>query len=303
MNNSRIVARLILLSIWAALFWAVLAIVWGLAVSSQMIVFDGLYSLISVLLSLLSLLAFRVIKRGESKRFPFGRDVLEPLTIIVKAVAIGALCVYALTVAVMDLLAGGREIDAGWAVVYAAAATIGCGAIAIYLKRKQRSTHSGLVRAETAQWLMDTYLSAGVLAGFVIAVILQRMGYETVANYIDPAMVALVCLLFLAMPMRLFAQGLREVLQMAPPSHLEDRVRAAVDRAEAEHGFIDSYLRSTKVGGQLVVEVDFVVGPHTSARTVETLDVVREMISEELSDLGFDLWLTASFTAERRWAE
>lgn len=303
MNNSRIVARLILLSIWAALFWAVLAIVWGLTVSSQMIVFDGLYSLISVLLSLLSLLAFRVIKRGESKRFPFGRDVLEPLTIIVKAVAIGALCVYALTVAVMDLLAGGREIDAGWAVVYAAAATIGCGAIAIYLKRKQRSTHSDLVRAETAQWLMDTYLSAGVLAGFVIAVILQRMGYETVANYIDPAMVALVCLLFLAMPMRLFAQGLREVLQMAPPSHLEDRVRAAVDRAEAEHGFIDSYLRSTKVGGQLVVEVDFVVGPHTSARTVETLDVVREMISEELSDLGFDLWLTASFTAERRWAE
>lgn len=303
MNNSRIVARLILLSVWAALFWAALAIIWGLAVSSQMIVFDGLYSLISVLLSLLSLIAFRVIKRGESKRFPFGRDVFEPLTIIVKAVAIGSLCVYALTVAVMDLLAGGREIDAGWAVAYAAAATVGCGVIAFYLRSKQRDTQSDLLRAETAQWLMDTLLSAGVLVGFIIAVILQRMGYDAVANYIDPAMVAFVCVLFLAMPLRLLTQGFREVLQMAPPNHLEERVRAAVERAERQHGFIDSYLRSTKVGGQLVVEVDFVVGPDTAARTVETLDEVRELLAHELSDLGFDLWLSASFTADRRWAE
>ncbi|MBB3036835.1 cation diffusion facilitator family transporter [Hoyosella altamirensis] len=303
MNNSRTVGRLILLSVWAALFWAVLAIGWGLAVQSQMIVFDGLYSFISVLLSLLSLLAHRIIRKGESKHFPFGRDVLEPLTIIVKAVAIGALCVYALTVAVMDLLSGGREVDAGWAVIYAAAATVGCGLITAYLHRKQRTVRSDLVRAETTQWLMDTVLSAGVLVGFIVAFLLQRQGNDAVAAYVDPAMVAMVCLLFLAMPVRLLIQGFREVLLMPPPAELETRVRECVDSLERRHGFADTFLRSAKVGGQLGIEVDFVVGPDTPARSVEALDGIRQEISDELDDLGYDLWLSASFTAEPRWAE
>ncbi|WP_162452470.1 cation transporter [Phytoactinopolyspora mesophila] len=303
MKNSRTVTRLILLSIWVALFWAAAAIVWGLSVSSQMIVFDGLYSLISVLLSTLSLLAFRVIRKGQSKRFPFGRDALEPLTIIVKAIAIGSLCVYALIVAVMDLLAGGRDIDTGWAVAYAAAATTGCGIVAFYLHRKQRAVRSDLLRAETTQWLMDTVLSAGVLAGFILAVILERLGHEAAANYIDPAMVALVCLLFLVMPARLLGQGLREVLQMAPPADIEGRLRNCIDAIEQRYGFDDSYLRSTKIGGQLVLEVDFVVGEETSARSVESLDTIRQDITDDLGDLGYDLWLSASFTGDRRWAE
>ncbi|MDV6014606.1 cation transporter [Haloechinothrix sp. LS1_15] len=295
--------RLILLSVWAALFWALLAIGWGLAVGSQMIVFDGLYSLISVLLSLLSLLAYRIIRKGQSKRFPFGRDVLEPLTIVVKAVAIGSLCVYALTVAVMELLTGGREVAAGWAVAYAAAATVGCGLVSGYLYRKQRTLRSDLVRAETTQWLLDTVLSAGVLVGFIVAVVLERTGHDAVAAYIDPAMVTLVCLLFLAMPVRLLLQGFREILTMAPPADLEQRVRDCVDGVERRHGFTGSYLRSTKVGGQLVVEVDFIVGGETRARNVESLDVIRQEITDDLADLGYELWLSASFTTDPRWAE
>ncbi|MBA0125751.1 cation transporter [Haloechinothrix sp. YIM 98757] len=295
--------RLILLSVWAALFWAVLAIGWGLAVRSQMIVFDGLYSLISVLLSLLSLLSFRIIRKGQSKRFPFGRDALEPLTIIVKAIAIGTLCVYALSVAVMELLTGGREVNTGWAVAYAAAATVGCGVVAAYLGREQRAVRSDLVRAETTQWLMDTVLSAGVLAGFIAAAVLERTGYERFAAYVDPTMVALVCLLFLAMPLRLLMHGFREVLFMAPPRELEERLRRCVWQVQQRHGFDDTYLRSTKVGGQLVVEVDYIVGEHTPDRSVEVLDAIRREITDGLSDLDYELWLTVSFTADRAWAE
>ncbi|SNR54596.1 Predicted Co/Zn/Cd cation transporter, cation efflux family [Haloechinothrix alba] len=295
--------RLILLSVWAGLFWAVLAIGWGLAVRSQMIVFDGLYSLISVLLSLLSLLSFRIIRKGQSKRFPFGRDALEPLTIIVKAIAIGTLCVYALSVAVMELLTGGREVNTGWAVAYAAVATGGCAVVAAYLGREQRAVRSDLVRAETTQWLMDTVLSAGVLAGFIAAAVLERTGYERLAAYVDPAMVALVCLLFLAMPLRLLVHGFREVLFMAPPRELGERVRRCIRQVQRRHGFDDSYLRSTKVDGQLVVEVDYIVGEHTPDRSVEVLDAIRREITDELSDLDYELWLTVSFTTDRAWAE
>lgn len=302
MTSSRnLPARLIVLSIWAALGWAVIALAWGLAVRSQIIVFDGLYSFISVLLSLLSLLAFRAIRKGPSERFPFGKEVLEPLTIVVKAAAIAGLCVYALSGAVMDILAGGRDVDAGWALVYAVAATAGCGSIALYLRHKQRAAQSDLVRAETVQWLMDTVLSAGIMVGFVIAVTLERTGYEEVAAYIDPAMVALVCVAFLTMPIRLLTQGFREVLMMTAPSRIHERVHACAHAVERRYGFDESIVRVAKVGTLLDIEIDLVVGESTSARTVEALDEVRTELAECLGTLDYQQWLNISFTTDREW--
>ncbi|GGC68659.1 cytochrome c551 [Hoyosella rhizosphaerae] len=290
-------------SVWGALGFAILALVWGLAVQSQMIVFDGLYSLISVALSLMSLVAFRIIRKGESKHFPFGRVVLEPLTIIVKATAIGALCVYALTVAVMDIIDGGREVNAGWASLYAGAATLGCAGMAMHLHRRQKAVRSDLLRAETTQWLLDTVLSAGVLIGFLVAMVLQARDYNTAAGYVDPAMVAIVCLLFLAMPVKLLAQGFREVMMMAPAAPIEQRVRDSANGVQQRYAFDDMVLRCTKVGGQLVVEVDYVVGAQTTGRTVEVLDEIRQEMTDDLRDLNYELWLSVSFTSDVRWAE
>ena len=297
------VGRLIAVSVWVALGWALVAIVWGLLVQSQMIVFDGLYSLISVLLSLMSLLAFRTIQKGPDQRFPFGRDVLEPLTIVFKSFAIAVLCVYALTTAIIDLARGGRAIDAGWAIAYAALATIGCLVVFWYLRHRQQQLRSDLLRAETTQWLMDTVLSACVLVGFGVAAALQQLDRADLAVFVDPAMVAIASAVFLLLPIRLLVSGFRELLAMAPADDLRERVEAQVRAVEAAQGFEESFIRTLKTGSRLDVEVDFVVSADSHAHDVHALDRVRQDLTDRLAPLGYDQWVRVSFTADRRWAE
>jgi cation diffusion facilitator family transporter len=292
--------RLLMISVWASVGFAVLSSVWGVLSGSSMIVFDGLYSFVSIGLSLLAVMALRAARRGPDASYPWGREVWEPLVVIVKALALAALCGYAVIGGVGDLLAGGREVATGWALAYGVVSTAGGVAVTLLLRR---DPGSDLVRAEAAEWLGDTLLSGGVLAGFALAVGLVATGHADQARYVDPAMVVLVSTAFLVVPARLVAGGMREILTMAPPAAVQAQLQACVDAVGEQFGLPESYVRASKVGGRLDVEVDFVVGEKSAVRTVHDCDVVRQALHDRLSTLGYDRSVVVAFTADRRWAQ
>ncbi len=294
--------RALLLSVWASAAFAVVALVWGLVLGSQLIVFDGLYSFAGVVLSLLAVLALRTARKGADERYPWGREIWEPLTIVMKAAALGGLCVYALVGAVIEILAGGRQVDAGWAVLYAVVATSGGLVVSVILRRRGRQG-SGLVRAEAAEWAGDTWLSVGVLAGYLVALALEANGRSDLARYVDPAMVALISAAFLRVPARLVVEGFREVLTMSPGPEFQERIRSAVRDVERHHGFAESFLRTSKVGSRLDVEIDFVVADASTAQTVRQFDDIRAELQERLGPLGDPLAMSVGFTADRRWVQ
>jgi cation diffusion facilitator family transporter len=294
-------ARLLVGSVWASAAFAVLSLVWGLLAGSQMIVFDGLYSFTAVLLSLLAVFALRTAHRGADERYPWGREVWEPVAIIVKAVALGGLCVYALVGAVGELLRGGREIAAGPAVVYAVLATAVGFAIASRLRRGS-DEQSDLVRAEAAEWTGDALLGVGVLVGFLVAFVLQAVGNDHLARYVDPMMVAVTSAVYLWVPARLLAGSFREVLSMAPSASIQRDLRTCVDDVEQEYGFSESFLRAAKVGSRMDIEIDFVVAPTSKAQHVTEFDAVRQQIDDRLEPLGYEKSMSVTFTADRKWA-
>src|SRR5947199_3851709 len=112
--------RALWVSVWVSAAFAAVSLVWGLAAGSSAIVFDGLYSCASVVLTLGAMAALRTARRGADDRYPWGREAWEPVTVVAKAAALAALCVYALVGAVGELQRGGRELSAGWALLYAA---------------------------------------------------------------------------------------------------------------------------------------------------------------------------------------
>jgi cation diffusion facilitator family transporter len=294
--------RALLVSVWASAAFAGVSLVWGLLTGSLTIVFDGLYSFASVALSLFAVWALRASRRGADERYPWGREVWEPLTIVVKAVALGGLCVYALVGAVVELWRGGREVDAGWAVAYAVVATVAGAAVSLYLRRQAARGGSDLVRAESAEWTGDTLLSVGVLVGFVVALVLQATGRSALARYVDPAMVALISALFLRVPARLITEGFREVLTMSPEPAVMEQLRSCVRDIENRYGFAESFLRASKVGPRLDVEIDFVVDDSSTAQNVREFDAVRQDIHDRLEPLGYTRSTVVTFTGDRRWA-
>ena len=145
MDPDRRDRRLLLLSVWASGAFALVSSVWGILSGSSMIVFDGLSSFISIGLSMLAVIALRTSRAGADERYPWGREIWEPVTVVVKAIALAALCVYAVVGGISDLLAGGREVSTGWALAYAIVATVSGAVVTVLMRRGGRSD---LVRAE-----------------------------------------------------------------------------------------------------------------------------------------------------------
>ena len=61
--------RLLKLSAVGGLFFAVLGLAWGLGLNSEMLFFDGLYSLISLLLSLLAIFICSYMDKNDKINF------------------------------------------------------------------------------------------------------------------------------------------------------------------------------------------------------------------------------------------
>ena len=300
--------RLLLFSVWASAGFAVFSSLWGILSGSSMIVFDGLYSFVSIGLSGLALLALRFVRRGPDEQFPWGREAAEPVVVILKAATLGALCVYAGIGGVVDLLSGGTKVELGWAIVYAVIATAASLAVGLVLRRGTRSQSSkgpgkDLVRSEAAEWLGDALLSVGVLVGFVVALLLTSRGRADLAAYVDPAMVVLVSTAFLVVPLRLIIGGMREVMSMSPPEDVQSQLRAAVDEVGTRYGLEESFVRAAKVGGRMDIEVDYLVGPESRVVTVADCDAARSDLHERLGALGYEKSVVVAFTTDRRWAE
>jgi predicted Co/Zn/Cd cation transporter (cation efflux family) len=79
-------------SIWVSIGFAVISVVWGLLAKSEVILLDAVFTPLSLLMTLGSLILSRIVAKGPSTMFPFGRNALTPLFVIAQAIIlVGAL--------------------------------------------------------------------------------------------------------------------------------------------------------------------------------------------------------------------
>lgn len=192
-------------------------------------------------------------------------------------------------------------MQVGPAFVYSLIGMTACLGVFYYLKRCGEGG-SALIKAEANQWMMDSLVSVGVFAGFLAALLLQVTGTALwVIPYIDPFMVIAVSVYFLQFPLREMKKALREVLEMSPEGPLRREIEAAVQEVEAQYGITESFLRVTRVGKTIWVEIDF-VAVSDELGSLKTQDRIREKIAGVLEGAAPKKWLTVSFMSDRRWA-
>jgi len=288
--------RVLMFSALLASGFALGGLALGLIVGSLVIVFDGVYSLISLLLTLLSLAASKYINRPSDSNFPFGRAIIEPIVIAFKAAVILIVVGYSLYSAVGALMTGGREVDASIATIFGALNVLGCGYAWWYIANKSKSFSSGLIEAESKQWQMDTLLSVAVTAGFVAAWFITLSPYAEFAVYADPMMMVLMSFYFIKVPFDMLKQAMRELLMMSANKEICEKVDEnviAVDK-EAQQ---DLELKGvTKVGQELRINVDI----HTNDQAtiaVNDIEKTRRLLKRRLSKMPYELKLNLSIAS------
>lgn len=296
--------RLLLFSVTMAFVTSVFGIVIGVLSQSQLILFDGLYSLISLSLSITTLITARFMARNDWKRYPFGKAAAEPLAIFFNYTVLLVVAIQFILEAVGKLFYGGQEIATGLALFYSLTVTalsaLTFGAIRLF----GRGNLSGLIKIEADGWFFDTLVSAVVIAAFVLADLMsQSPEFRPLARYIDPLFVILISSLFVRLSLKEIWEAVKEILDVSPQTELTEKLHDLVEEIEEEYRLSDSYVRVSQGRRLIWVEIDFVVDENSLVKTVQDEDEIREKIHRALRSVRkVDKWITIAFTANPRWA-
>jgi len=179
------------LSIAGSLLLAAAAVVFGLLANSSLIIFDGIYGLIDVVMTWLSLLVARLIALSTStdalqsrlnQRFTMGFWHLEPIVLGVSGTLMIGAALYALVNAVDALMSGGRHIALGPAIAFAGLSIVGEGALAWFVLRANRRIGSEFIALAGILLVTPPELQAHVDA--VARAIVARHGFVEHRSYV-----------------------------------------------------------------------------------------------------------------------
>lgn len=286
------------LSAGAALLIGLLGLTVALLSGSGAILLDGLFNLCFFATALLTLRVATLVTRPDDERYPFGYIFFEPLINTVKGLLILGISALALFDALVALATGGRPVAVGPAVAYAVTATLACALVVLALRRAERSP---LVAADIENWTVNAAISGGVLAGFLLAAALLRAGRPGAAAYVDPAMVALVVLVSLAVPVNMALRGILALLNRAPRPAVVAGMEAAVRAALGEVPVERLWIRAVQPGRTTYCTVHVLVSPGTNLDLLRA-DALRGRVISSLAARHAPVVVDVVFTGTEAYA-
>jgi cation diffusion facilitator family transporter len=301
-RRARVEQRALWIGAWSGLAMGGLGLGFGLLTRSEAIMLDGLFSVVGFAIALATIRVSQMVQQPASPGYQFGFSGYEPLINLTKGLVIGFVALFALVSSVDAIRHGGREVQAGWATIYAVVAAGGCAAVAAMLRAAARRSGSPLLQVDVKNWIVDGLLSAAVAVAFLAAFLLRDSGLAWLVPYADPGLVVLLVLLIAPMPVRTAWMGFRELMGGAPEPGVQQRVHDLLAGEFAELADVKPWVRMLKAGRLIYVQIYLLVPDEVEIGSVALLDQVRGRIYEALKPAFPDLSLDVLFTGgHERW--
>ncbi len=281
---------------------AVLGLGFAVQTHSEAILLDGVFSLVVFALSIVTLKVAHLIARPDDDSFHFGYAHFEPLLNVFKALIIIAVCAFALVSAIDDLAHGGRQFEVGQAMIYALFATLGCFAIAFYLRSVGPRTGSSLVQVDATSWMIDGMISSAVFFTFGLVYLLQGSVYAAYLPYADPGLVAVLVIITLPFPLKILKENMKEVLLFAPDTKLQAEIERYFAEAVKPYDCKETSLRIWKTGRQIYLNVHLCLREDFPIVDVACLDRIREDIDTRMKTYNPNIIIDISYIGDPKWA-
>jgi len=137
--------RALVISILATALLSVVGVLWGIAIGSQMVLFDGVFGLVGIITSALLLRASSLAGQKPSRHFPYGQHSATPLVIGIQGFVLLATLGYAAVEGFNTIRLGGSHFAPGAAIPYGVIAAVVSIVVALWLRRtvKQSDLNGG----------------------------------------------------------------------------------------------------------------------------------------------------------------
>lgn len=297
-------SKILRISIWGLLTFSVIGVVFGVVFSSEVILFEGLFSLFSVITSYITLKISQYIHKKDRFNFPFGKETLEPMVVLIQYLLLSVFLVYALWDAIYGLATGGSDVHLLGAILYLVVSILVLYVIVGRMKKIAKENHSPLIDSEVFQWEISIKQSFYALASYILTYILVLLSFTGIIPYIDPALVIIFVLLTFVSVIKEIVKAFKEIIGMRSISkHLSDEIEVKIQKIVTQYQIQNYYLRVNKVGSTITIEIDFLVDRDFAFGSVHQQDQIRDEIEKLLEITDYELWLTIGFTTKHKWVK
>jgi len=283
------------LSIYGSIIMTVTGITAAMYGNSISLLFDALYTLISMSVSLAGLRISKLLEVRHSPKFNFGYYSFEPFFVLLNGLLLMSLGVSLFISSVQSLLVGGRVIELEVVVEYLIFSVIVCSSLTVILKYYARKTKSEILLVESVNWMLDTLISVVVLIVFLVSLWLKGTRYSYLIPYLDPSMTIILILCFINQPVNLIKSGILDLLLAAPPKTLIDGIKEKLLDSKHKYGYAEITINAAKIGRMTRVEAVCFYDKSFEINTIEALDTLKHQIKREVEDCSKNLEVKVSF--------
>jgi cation diffusion facilitator family transporter len=293
--------RALILSAFGALIMAALGFGFAVLTRSEALMLDGLFSLLGFVMTLGAIRISRLVYEPGNMQFQFGFAGFEPLFNLVKGLIIIFISLLAAYSSSLAIEAGGREIEIGWALVYAVIVTITSIIVFLLLSRAARKTGSPLLLVDAKNWMIDGAITAAVLVGFLVVYFARDTQWSWIVPYADPMVVLVLVVISLPIPFLIIKSSVKELLLGAPDIKLQQSLREKMLPRLKAAGYSTGGTRLAKTGRMIYLYVFILLDAAQADPSVAEQDEFRSKLTAELGTLYADIEVDIFFTRDETY--
>ncbi|MDK2802080.1 MAG: cation transporter [Oscillospiraceae bacterium] len=294
MINKRVIDSSIYFSIAITIF----ALITGVLSSSKLIIFDGIKNLLGAVFTIPSIIAIKFIKKQDNVNYPFGKEAIEPIVAIVQYCALIYICITNINYAIKLILDGGYMIIIKTGIFYGFVSTIFKIGAYIYLKTLTKKHSTAIAEAEVVGWLFESIVGVGILLGFIFSWLLSIIDKPVYMPYIDPILNVIISLIFGIIPLMAIKDCVKELLLAKPKPEIISLIDEKIEKVSINYNFDYRTLRLAKIGGKLIIEIDYVIKEGSKLDSVYKQDQLRSQLEVDFSKLPYTTMININFTGK-----
>jgi predicted Co/Zn/Cd cation transporter (cation efflux family) len=304
MNSEAVTLKILKVSSSLLAAFTIVTIIVGLLASAQTILAEGISGLSAVITTLISIAVVKFIAKRNARKYPFGKEGLEPLIGIVNYCLMIFICVAIIADAVQMILAGGNhEIHVIPSILFGFFYVIfnmgGYG----YLKSQMKDHATAIAELELVGWKFSVFTGIGMAVGFSLSWVLDMTPLSVFTPYIDPIMSIILMLLFVSTPLFEMKNCIKELMQARPSEEITSLIAATVKKINYGYVFSDKVLRLGKVGSKIRIEIDYVIEKGSTLDSISEQDRLRSQLTQAFAELPYGKWINVNFTSDIKWTE
>lgn len=285
-------------SLYANLFFVVVELVMAVYTGSQAVLLDAVYDGIEFFMLLPSIFLIPLLYKPANEKRPFGYMQLETIFLVVKGITMTAVTIGLIANNITLLLHGGRAISFDTVAYFELFACALGVAVTLYLMRKNRNLNSPLITVEMEGWKIDSVISLGMAAAFLLPILLPFQWLRPVTPYLDQIITIVLSMIMLPVPIKAVITGIRDLMLIPPEKETIQEIKQIVESILSKYNCSNLYYEIVKTGRRLWISVYVTLEKDEVSLLRFQIAQTRciEALAQKYSDFYFELLPEIKYT-------